>query len=135
MSSHWNSGSGSQNVGNVIGTKSSIRQSRLFREYESGNAVKGLLGQSSLQWNVNKKEGAYSGPVYDSSLVHKDGFYDNTIYSNDKLDTDNKNTTRLNRLSQKRISATTDEAKPDSFYSSKSKSNDKKSFKAPSWWG
>mmetsp|Transcript_35388 Transcript_35388/g.100576 ORF Transcript_35388/g.100576 Transcript_35388/m.100576 type:complete len:331 (+) Transcript_35388:84-1076(+) len=57
--------SASQNVGNSIGTRSCVRQSKLFRMYESGNATKALLGQQSLQWDVNHKEGAYSGRVFD----------------------------------------------------------------------
>lgn len=57
--------SGSQNVGNHIGTRSSVRQSRLFRMYESGNATKALLGQQSLQWDVMEKEGAYQGRAFD----------------------------------------------------------------------
>lgn len=59
-------GSASQNVGNHIGTRSSVRQSKLFRMYESGNATKALLGQQGLQWNVEEKEGAYSGRVFDA---------------------------------------------------------------------
>ncbi len=54
-----------QNMGNMIGTRSTIRQSKLFRQYESGNEIKSLLGQQNLIWNINQKEGAYSGPVYD----------------------------------------------------------------------
>ena len=38
----------SQNVGNVLGNKSACRQSKLFRMYESGNAVKGILGTANL---------------------------------------------------------------------------------------
>lgn len=57
--------SGSQNVGNHIGTKSTVRQSKLFRMYESGNATKAILGQQNLQWNVNEKEGAYNGRAHD----------------------------------------------------------------------
>lgn len=56
----------SQNVGNHIGTRSSVRQSKLFRMYESGNATKALLGQQSLQWDVERKEGAYKGRVFDA---------------------------------------------------------------------
>merc|ERR1712216_963297 len=59
-------GSGSQNVGNHIGSHSSVRQSKLFRMYESGNATKAILGQQNLQWNVDSKEGAYQGKVFDA---------------------------------------------------------------------
>ena len=48
---------GTQNQGNKLGDRSCIRQSRLYREYESGNNVKDLLGTSNLKWNPNKKEG------------------------------------------------------------------------------
>jgi len=58
-------GNGGQNTGNMIGTRSSVRQSKLFRERESGNEMKGLLGNSDLNWDTNKKQGAYSGAVYD----------------------------------------------------------------------
>lgn len=55
-----------QNQGNVLGDRSSVRQSKFFRQYESGNTMKGLLGSSNLAWNVNEKEGAYKGQaVYD----------------------------------------------------------------------
>eukprot|EP00929_Paragymnodinium_shiwhaense_P111134 TRINITY_DN7875_c0_g1_i14.p2 TRINITY_DN7875_c0_g1~~TRINITY_DN7875_c0_g1_i14.p2 ORF type:complete len:170 (+),score=29.25 TRINITY_DN7875_c0_g1_i14:107-616(+) len=57
--------SNSQNTGNYIGSRSCVRQSKLFRMYESGNAAKEILGQGSLQWNVDRKEGAYSGRVHD----------------------------------------------------------------------
>ena len=67
-SSHHHDGRfGSQNLGNAIGTKSCVRQSRHFREYESGNSMKGLLGTPNLAWDVHKKQGAYSGPVFDAS--------------------------------------------------------------------
>ncbi|CAK0838901.1 unnamed protein product [Prorocentrum cordatum] len=59
--------SGSQNLGtNHIGTRSCVRQSKFFRMYESGNATKALLGQQSLQWSLEEKEGAYRGPVFDA---------------------------------------------------------------------
>ena len=48
-------------VGNALGDRACIRQSKLFRQYESGNAIKGLLGTANLQWDVNKQEGAYQG--------------------------------------------------------------------------
>ena len=43
-------------MGNVIGTKSSVRQSKLYRMYESGNNVKSILGQDSLCWDQGKKQ-------------------------------------------------------------------------------
>ena len=58
--------SSSQNVGNTIGTRPTIRQSKLFRMYESGNATKALLGQGGLQWNTDRVEGSYKGKTYDA---------------------------------------------------------------------
>jgi len=68
--SHWHdSRSASQNVGNHLGSRSCVRQSRLYREYESGNATKALLGQDDLIWDTRKKQGAYSGhSVYDHTV-------------------------------------------------------------------
>mmetsp|Transcript_94990 Transcript_94990/g.163972 ORF Transcript_94990/g.163972 Transcript_94990/m.163972 type:complete len:276 (-) Transcript_94990:1054-1881(-) len=61
---HWHRGD-CQNTGNVLGNRSCVRQSKYFRQYESGNNVKHLLGQDSLVWDTNKKQGVYSGvPVY-----------------------------------------------------------------------
>eukprot|EP00284_Hemiselmis_tepida_P016850 CAMPEP_0174930920 /NCGR_PEP_ID=MMETSP1355-20121228/31584_1 /TAXON_ID=464990 /ORGANISM="Hemiselmis tepida, Strain CCMP443" /LENGTH=104 /DNA_ID=CAMNT_0016177239 /DNA_START=55 /DNA_END=366 /DNA_ORIENTATION=+ len=66
MGGHWHdSRAGGQNVGNHIGDRSSVRQSKLYRQYESGNQIKDLLGQGCLKWDENKKQGAYSGPVFD----------------------------------------------------------------------
>ena len=33
--------------------------------YESGNQTKSILGQDNLCWDVNKKQGAYAGNVFD----------------------------------------------------------------------
>ena len=54
-------GNGGQNTGNMIGTRSSVRQSKLFRERESGNEMKGLLGNGDLNWDTNKKQVCCSG--------------------------------------------------------------------------
>jgi len=56
----------SANTGNILGDRSSVRQSKLYRQYESGNDVKGILGTENLQWRTDKKEGVYEGhTVYD----------------------------------------------------------------------
>ena len=34
--------------------RSSIRQSKTYRQYESGNAIKSMLGMDHLQWDTNK---------------------------------------------------------------------------------
>ena len=64
-----NSSAGTQNQGNTLGDRSCVRQSKLYRKYESGNDVKGILGTSHLAWDTNQKEGAYQGQqVYDHEL-------------------------------------------------------------------
>uniref|UniRef100_A0A7S0H965 Uncharacterized protein n=1 Tax=Hanusia phi TaxID=3032 RepID=A0A7S0H965_9CRYP len=66
MGGHWHdSRAGTQNQGNHIGDRPCVRQSKLYRKYESGNSIKDLLGQGSLKWDENRKQGAYSGKVYD----------------------------------------------------------------------
>ena len=35
-----------------------IRQSKLYRMYESGNDVKAILGTTNLCWNPNVQEGS-----------------------------------------------------------------------------
>jgi hypothetical protein len=58
---HHDSSAGSQNQGNSLGTRPIIRQSKYFRQHESGNATKQLLGMSHLAWDVNQCEGAFKG--------------------------------------------------------------------------
>lgn len=55
-----------QNQGNVLGDRPCVRQSKLFRQHDAGNAMKDLMGQSHLSWKTNVQEGAYAGMrVYD----------------------------------------------------------------------
>jgi hypothetical protein len=61
------SSAATQNVGNFIGNRSSVRQSKLYRIHESGNSMKSILGKGSLSWDVNRQQGAYSGPVFDAT--------------------------------------------------------------------
>ena len=43
-----------------------MRQSKLYRQYESGNATKELLGTGHLQWSTTRKQGVYEGhDLYD----------------------------------------------------------------------
>ena len=58
---HHNATAGTQNQGNSLGDRSSVRQSKLFRQHESGNTMKGLLGTSHLSWRTDQTEGAYAG--------------------------------------------------------------------------
>ena len=50
-----------QNLGNSLGTRSAVRQTKLFRMHESGNTMKALLGSPNLAWDTTKKQGAYQG--------------------------------------------------------------------------
>lgn len=67
MSGHrHDNGVASQNLGNTLGSRSCVRQSKLYRQYESGNDVKDILGTSHLCWRTDQKEGAYKGQkIYD----------------------------------------------------------------------
>ena len=49
-------------TGNTLGTaRSVVRQSRRFRENESGNAMKDLLGAENLKWDTQNKQGVFEG--------------------------------------------------------------------------
>jgi hypothetical protein len=67
MSGHrHNPNAGTQNQGNSLGDRACVRQSKLYRQYESGNDVKSILGSSHLAWNADETQGAYKGKkVYD----------------------------------------------------------------------
>ena len=69
----------SANTGNKLGDRSSVRQSKLYRMYESGNEVKDLLGTGHLQWNTSKKQGVYNNhTLYD----HNDPYNDELRHKN-----------------------------------------------------
>lgn len=73
-----NSSAMTQNQGNTLGDRSCVRQSKLYRMYESGNNVKSILGTSNLCWNTDVKEGAYSGhQVFDHM---RDGYVESNSY-------------------------------------------------------
>lgn len=45
----------------------SVRMSKLYREKESGNAMKGIFGQDNLAWDTEKQEGVFAGQsVFDA---------------------------------------------------------------------
>eukprot|EP01043_Picozoa_sp_COSAG02_P022545 COSAG02_NODE_1175_length_14063_cov_24.197794_13_plen_216_part_01 len=69
MSAFHSSGAGSMERGNHLGTERSVvRQSKLFRQNESGNAMKGLLGQENLNWDTERKQGVFAGQAaFDAS--------------------------------------------------------------------
>ena len=57
---------GSIETGNRLGNRPTVRQSKIYRTNESGNAMKGLLGQSNLAWETDQQQGVFSGhAVYD----------------------------------------------------------------------
>ena len=68
MAGHWHDPSAAtQNQGNQLGSRPCVRQSQLFRQNESGNTMKSLLGSSHLQWDTKHTQGAYDGrPAYDA---------------------------------------------------------------------
>lgn len=71
-----------QNLNNMLTKRPSVRQSRLFREKESGNTMKNLLGLSHLNWDVAKTQGAFNSPVYDHN---KPSGYDKIVKVNKKI--------------------------------------------------
>eukprot|EP00758_Cryptobia_borreli_P004212 Tbor_TRINITY_DN4243_c0_g1::TRINITY_DN4243_c0_g1_i1::g.23944::m.23944 len=68
MPGHTNIGGpeATQNQGNVLGDRPCVRQSKLYRQQCGGNAMKEMLGQDNLKWDIEKTQGAYEGGrVYD----------------------------------------------------------------------
>ncbi|CCW63579.1 unnamed protein product [Phytomonas sp. EM1] len=66
LSGYGNGPGDSQNIGNLLGSRPCVRQSRLYREGCSGNAMKDILGQGELKWDTTRTEGCYKGGhVYD----------------------------------------------------------------------
>jgi len=54
--------------GNKLGSRPIVRQSKLYREKESGNAMKSLFGQDHLSWKTNQQEGIFAGQtVHDAA--------------------------------------------------------------------
>ena len=57
---------------NKLGNRPSVRQSKLYREKESGNAMKSLFGQDNLAWKTEEQEGVFSGQsVFNASTGEK----------------------------------------------------------------
>lgn len=84
-----NSSAETQNQGNTLGDRSCVRQSKLYRMYESGNNVKDIMGTSNLVWDVNEKSGAYSGQkVFD----HNTDYNQKSNYNNNYYDSANAST-------------------------------------------
>lgn len=58
----WCGGVGAtQNQGNILGDRPCVRQSKLYRERDGGNAMKDLLGQTDLKWQTDRCQGVYAG--------------------------------------------------------------------------
>ena len=71
MSSGYRSprlGNGGIGINNKVAERPVVRQSKLYREKESGNAMKGIFGQENLQWNTEQQQGVFSGQgVFDAA--------------------------------------------------------------------
>ena len=57
---------GSIETGNKLGARPVIRQSQVYRQTMSGNAVKSLLGHETILWDTDRQEGVFRGMA-----VHK----------------------------------------------------------------
>ena len=60
FSSAYSSPGGSIETGNRLGNRPVVRQSKFYRENESGNGMKGVLGHDHLAWDAQKQEGVPS---------------------------------------------------------------------------
>lgn len=45
----------------MLGDRPCVRQSRLGRQHDGGNAMKEILGHSDLMWDTDRTQGAYTG--------------------------------------------------------------------------
>ncbi len=53
--------------GNVLGSRPCVRQSKLYRTNESGNAMKALMGYDDIVWETEQQQGVFAGRgVYDA---------------------------------------------------------------------
>lgn len=52
---------------NRLGNRPVVRQSKIYRQNESGNAMKSLFGQDNLAWDPDQQQGVFEGrSVYDA---------------------------------------------------------------------
>lgn len=57
-------------AGNALGARPVVRQSKIYRTNESGNAMKGIFGQDHLAWDVDQQQGVFQGQgVFDAAEV------------------------------------------------------------------
>jgi hypothetical protein len=47
--------------GNKLGERPVVRQSKIYRTNESGNAMKSIFGQDHLAWDTDKQQGVFEG--------------------------------------------------------------------------
>jgi hypothetical protein len=66
---------GSIETGNKLGARPVIRQSQVYRETMSGNAVKDLMGQSSILWSTQEQEGVFRGMAVHKMEADLPGIY------------------------------------------------------------
>lgn len=67
---------GSIETGNKLGARPVIRQSAIYRETMSGNAVKGLMGHTDILWDTERQEGCFRGmPVHTLAAAECPGKY------------------------------------------------------------
>lgn len=53
--------------GNRLGERPVVRQSKIYRQNESGNAMKAALGHDELKWEIDGLQGVFAGQgVYDA---------------------------------------------------------------------
>ena len=58
---HVGGPSQTQNQGNMLGDRPCVRQSKLYREHDGGNAMKEIMGNDGLKWDTQQQQGAYLG--------------------------------------------------------------------------
>ena len=56
----------------MLGDRPCVRQSKLYREHDGGNAMKEIMGNDGLKWDTGRQEGAYYGmAVHDANKEGK----------------------------------------------------------------
>jgi len=71
---------GSIDDNNKLVSRPVVRQSKLYREKESGNAMKGIFGQENLQWNTEQQQGVFAGQgVFDAASQSVTSSHDTAV--------------------------------------------------------
>ena len=59
---------------NKLGARPVVRQSKIYRQNESGNAMKSLFGQDHLAWDTSQLQGDFKGQsVFDADALQENG--------------------------------------------------------------